>query len=96
MSFQFTCRNETRRALARDTRPGGVPVVNGIDYLEVGPDQLALRVRFIHNLPGETDGVPGGGAPALDRRNFVIDGGERVTQIRVNGTTMAAPNELVL
>lgn len=96
MSFQFTCRNETRRALARDTRPGGVPVVNGIDYLEIGPDQLTLRVRFIHNLPGETDGVPGGGAPVLDRRNFVIDGGERVTQIRVTATTVAAPNELLL
>jgi hypothetical protein len=96
MSFQFTCRNETRRALARDTRPGGVPVVNGIDYLEVGPDQVTLRVRFIHNLPGETDGVPGGGAPVLDRRNFAIDGGERVTQIRVTATTAAAPNELVL
>ncbi len=96
MSFQFTCGNETRRALARDTRPGGAPVVNGIDYLEVGPDQLTLRVRFIHNLPGETDGVPGGAAPALDRRNFAIDGGERVTRIRVTGSTVAAPNELVL
>lgn len=99
MSFQFRCRNETRRALARDTRPGGVPLVNGIDYLEVGADQLSLRVRFVHNLPGQTDGVPGGGAPPIDRRNFVIDGGERVTQIRVLDTppqTPNVPNELLL
>lgn len=99
MTAQFTCRNEARRALARDTRTlpmGGVPVVNGIDYLEVGPDQLTLRVQFIHNLPGEADGVPGGGAPPLDRRNFVVEGGERVTSVRVLAATVVAPNALLL
>jgi hypothetical protein len=96
MSAPFTCRNETRRALVRDTRPGGVPVVNGIDYLEVRPDQTSLELVFLHNLPGQSDGVPGGGAPALDRRNFAIDGGERVSHIRVLDASAAGPNRLIL
>jgi len=96
MSFQFTCKNASRRSLVRDTRAGADPVVNGIDFLEVGPDQLTLTLTFIHNLPGQAGGVPAGTAPALDRRNFVLDGGERVRQIRVTGTSIAAPNVLVL
>ena len=96
MSASFTCRNESRRALVRDTRSGGVPVVNGIDYLKVRPDQTTLEVTFLHNLPGQSDGVPGGGAPALDRRNFAIDGGERVTRIRVLDAIPAGPNRLTL
>ena len=53
MGTQYYCKNEKRRTLVRDQN-----ILNGIDYLEVSPDQMSLEVHFIHNLPGQEDGVP--------------------------------------
>jgi hypothetical protein len=84
-TFQpFYCGNENRRELVRTTTgPGGVPVLNGMDYLEIANEaQTELEIRFIHPLPGEAGGVPAG-APALTTENIRILGGERIRNIRV-------------
>ena len=67
----------------------GVPVLNGIDYLEVtSADQKTLSVFFIHNLPGQPDGVPS--APELTEKNFVISGGVRTRGVRVETVSSSA------
>lgn len=80
-SNQYACASPRRRDLVRAAAdPGGNPIVNGIDFVEVSPsDQKILLVHFIHNVPGETGGVPT--SPNLSAINFVIDGGVRVTDI---------------
>jgi hypothetical protein len=95
MSSPYRCKNETRRSLVRNTTGAdGKPVLNGIDFLEVATaDQKTLRVRFIHPLPGQSDQVPSSPAPPLKRPNIVIDGGVRITDIRVE--TMAAADRVL-
>ena len=88
MATQFYCRSEQRRSLVRETVGGdGNPLLNGIDYLEVSPDQTTLYVHFIHNLPGETDGVPD--SPVLAAMNVDVEGGVRIQRIRVTTTATA-------
>src|SRR5690349_19001745 len=89
MSTQYRCGNENRRDMVRfTTGGGGLPVLNGIDYLEVvSEDQKTLEVHFIHNLPGETDGFPA--SPALTERNFVITGGVRIAGVKVKTLAIA-------
>lgn len=90
MATQYRCGGDQRRDLVRAARDGGgQPLLNGIDYLEVGPDQTTLDVVFIHPLPGEADGVPGGAAPALTRENFRLTGGVRITGIRIDSASSA-------
>jgi hypothetical protein len=83
MGAQYFCKNELRRAMLRDARDAaGNPFLNGIDYLEVdADDQQILVLRFIHPLPGQSNGFPSG--PALERNNIAIEGGVRVQNIRV-------------
>ncbi|HEX6608793.1 MAG TPA: putative baseplate assembly protein, partial [Chloroflexia bacterium] len=77
MATQYRCRNQARRIAVRETLGGdGQPLRNGIDFLEVGADQQTLRVHFIHNLPVSPD-------PVLTRDNVRIDGGVRITGIKV-------------
>ena len=67
----FYCASETRRQAVRDAVDGqGDLFVNGMDFVEVVPGsaQRELEVHFIHPLPQQADGVPGG--PALDATNF--------------------------
>lgn len=88
MIAQYYCQNTHRRSLIRDNiGADGNPIVNGIDYLEVSEDQLSLSVFFIHNLPGEADGVPA--APLLTSSNVVIEGGVRIKNVRVLSVTQA-------
>jgi hypothetical protein len=54
-AVQYRCGDARRRRFVRDANPA---TINGIDFLEVGPDQKTLEVTFLHNLPGETNGVP--------------------------------------
>ena len=82
MATQYRCSNENRRDAVRFTMGGGRPILNGIDYLEVASaDEMTLEIHFIHNLPGQTNGVPA--SPTLTERNFVIEGGARVQGIKV-------------
>lgn len=89
MGTQYRCSNENRRDAVRlTTDGGGKPILNGIDYLEVvSADQKTLEVHFIHNLPGETDGVPP--SSALTKNNFQIEGGVRIQGIEVQTLNVA-------
>lgn len=91
MTSQYRCATERRRAAVRDTVGGdGLPVLNGIDYLEVASDdQRTLALRFIHPLPGEAGGVPAAPADALTTGNIVVEGGVRVRGIEVTGVAAA-------
>lgn len=64
-----------------DVRDSGV---NGIHYLEVSQSQTVLHVHFVK------------AAPALAEGNFRIDGGARVTGIRVTDVDPAQSDPLVL
>ena len=46
---QYRCGDARRRRFVRDASPA---TINGIDFLEVGPDQKTLEVTLLHNLPG--------------------------------------------
>lgn len=50
---------------------------NGIDYLEVDDDQLRLCVRFLDKVPDD-----------LQLGNVVVEGGERIRDIRVVGVAV--------
>ncbi len=83
MGTQYYCKNEKRRTLVRDRKGADdKPLLNGIDYLEVMPDQTTLEVHFIHILPGQEDGVPPD-SDQLSPKNVVVEGGVRVRDVRV-------------
>ena len=90
MATRFRCKDERRPEQVRfpvDSAGNPTPpAINGIDYLEVAASQRTLLVHFIHPLPGELNGVPSVG-PALGPDNVRIDGGVRVTSIRVEDAT---------
>ena len=65
---QYRCGVEGRRAAVEAS-----PTVNGIDFLEVSPDQKTLAVTFLHDF----------GLAALTVANVVIEGGVRITPVRV-------------
>lgn len=78
------CTDDERRAEV--ARPGSG--FNGIDWVEVdAADQKLLRVGFLHPLPGQPDGVPGGAALAVG--NVVVEGGVRITGVRVVSVSAA-------
>ena len=61
------CRNEQRRDAVR-----AKPKLNGLDYLEVGDDQLTLTVFFLGKAPEN-----------ISKDNIRISGGRRITKINV-------------
>lgn len=51
VSTQYRCKNERRRTEVRKRRNAdGLPILNGIDYLEVAPDRHTLFVTFLHPI----------------------------------------------
>ena len=84
MSCAYACGNEARRDAVRAARGSdGLPLLNGIDYLEViSPDQRTLDIFFIHPLPGEPDAVPAA-TQALQGDNCMIEGGVRIKGIGI-------------
>jgi hypothetical protein len=80
MGTQYRCENPWRRAAVRDTKVGGKPILNGIDYLEVldqdapagSPKQRTLLVRCFAKVPS-----------ALTGERVGIEGGVRVTPVKV-------------
>lgn len=80
MGTQYRCKNQQRTRRVREH-----VTVNGIDYLEVQPDQTTLEVHFIHDLPksGVTNTVPPPPASELRPEQIVIEGGTRVKNIRI-------------
>jgi len=61
------CQNDIRREDVRRDRQ-----LNGLDYLEVDPDQLTLSVYFLGKAPIE-----------IDKSNMRIEGGRRIRDIQV-------------
>ncbi|WP_447985007.1 putative baseplate assembly protein [Nitrospira sp. Nam74] len=96
MATQYFCSNVRRRDSVRAAVNGnGQPFLNGIDFLEVSPaDHQTLLVHFLHNLPGQPDGVPAG--PALTPDHFRIEGGVRITDVRVETVAGTSNNVLAL
>jgi predicted phage baseplate assembly protein len=62
------CENEQRRHEVRQQREDW----NGLDYLEVGDDQLTLTLYFINKAPAD-----------ILAENVIIEGGRRITGIKV-------------
>jgi hypothetical protein len=85
MATQFSCQDDARRDRVQLAAPA---VINGIDYLEVGASQRTLFVHFLHPLPGQPGAVPTVG-PALLATNLRIEGGVRVSGIRVATVSVA-------
>jgi len=80
MGNRYYCRDERRKAAVRKARkPDGTPFLNGIDYLEVEPGQVTLKVIFIHSLPENP-----AGALALTEDNVNIEGGTRIRDVQVS------------
>ena len=73
---QYRCGVEGRRAAVDASA-----TVNGIDFLEVSPDQKTLAVTFLHDF----------GLAALTVANVVIEGGVRITPVRVLTVASAGP-----
>lgn len=96
MGSRSDCGSARRRETVRTTMgTDGRPVLNGIDYVEVASeDQATLALVFIHNLPGEVNGVPDPG-PVLTREHVVIEGGVRVRAIEVESVA-ATDNVLTI
>jgi hypothetical protein len=63
------CRNEKRRKAVREKKERNL---NGLDFLEVSEDQLTLSVYFLGKAP-----------PQLEKENIRIQGGRRITDIKV-------------
>jgi len=71
----YRCGVEGRRAAVEAST-----TVNGIDFLEVSPDQKTLTVAFVHDL----------GLAGLTTANVVIEGGVRITPVKVTTVSVAA------
>jgi hypothetical protein len=84
MAAAFRCGSARRRAAVRDADP---PTLNGIDYLEVGPDQQTLEVVFVHDLSA---------SPALTSDQVAIDGGTRIPNIHVTSVSASAERLTVM
>jgi hypothetical protein len=83
VNAQYSCEFRGRVAALRalgDGSPG--PHLNGIEYLEVDPQQRRLFVRFVHDLAV----VP---AMPLTAQNVEIRGGVRIRDPRVTGVAVA-------
>lgn len=85
MTTQYRCSNERRRADVRDARQAnGQPLLNGIDYLEVLPDQKTLLLYLIHPLADlDQENV-------FNSESIAITGGIRIQEIRVESVSAFA------
>ena len=87
MAAQYRCKSEGRQTAVRLLGQGSPPIpprLNGIDFLEVAPDQVTLFVHFIHDLADLPTSPP---SPALTEENIVIEGGVRIRNIQVESAS---------
>jgi uncharacterized phage protein gp47/JayE len=66
--------------------PPAPPRLNGIDFLEVGPDQVTLEVNFVHELAPLPASPP---IPVLSVDNVLIEGGVRIRNVQVESVAIA-------
>jgi hypothetical protein len=75
----FCCTPRRRTAILTH------PTMNGIDFLEVSKDELTLSIHFLKNL-----------APnALGSNNVRIEGGERITNVKVKSVTSETDTKIL-
>ena len=73
------CNDDQRRAAVRKyTGVEGKRELNGLDYLEVGDDQVTLTVYFLGKLPTDLQANPQAVA-----KNIQIEGGRRIRDIKI-------------
>ncbi len=83
----FCCTERRRVEISRH------PSLLGLDYLEVSADQTSLLLYFIPPGPGLAKAaIP----PALNIKNIVISGGERVTNIKPVSLSYATDHIIVV
>ncbi len=96
MSTQYRCRNEQRHDKVAESRldmgdPNSRYRLNGLDYLEVDPDnQQKLILHFINKL-SDVDGYT-----PLTKDCFVISGGVRILNIDVIDPVVVLPKAVHL
>ncbi len=74
-----TCQNDLRRNAVRQwTDETGRRTLNGLDYLDVGDDQVTLTVYFLGKLPASLSKNP-----QTLTRHVRIEGGRRIRGIEV-------------
>lgn len=75
---RLSCRDDARRYALRRNMARGAVSWNGLDYLEVDPDQVTLTVYFIGKLPPELS------ADSKRLPEYVrVEGGRRIRDIKV-------------
>lgn len=94
MGCLYYCKNKRRRELVRCKRGIYGDLLNGIDHLEVSSDRKTLKIHFIHNLPGQENGIPSD-SPPLTEDNVTIEGGGQVRKVKV-GHAESRGNLLIL
>lgn len=85
MVTQYRCKNERRRSLVRQQVEQGTSQLNGIDYLEVSPDQTTLRIYFLHELPHSP--ADSSSPSLITPDNIRITGGTRLQNLQVKSVT---------
>jgi hypothetical protein len=71
-NMDLICKDEQRRQEVRKSPLNGLDYLE-VDYLEVSDDQPTLTVYFLDKAP-----------QTIQKENVIIDGGSRITGIRVN------------
>ena len=96
MSSQYRCQNEQRRDRVAEARldmgdPDSMYRLNGLDYLEVDPDNpQKLTLYFINKLSDVAGYTP------LTKECFVISGGVRIINIDVIDPVVVLPKAVHL
>jgi hypothetical protein len=95
MISRYFCKNEGRKRALFLLKDAGKPLLNGIDYLEVDPnDQTTILVYFICNLPGSPGDIPPYKISSLKKNNILIKGGVRIKNIKVTADPISQNNLL--
>ena len=90
-TIQYRCKNEQRRQWVAEVKANGKYRLNGIDYLEVNPDdQKVLTIHFIHTF-ADVEGYD-----PLTKDNVKIVGGMRIRDIRITDPFMVTDSALIL
>ena len=91
MTSRYRCKNEQRRQWVAEVKANGKWRLNGIDYIEVDPDdQKKLKLYFIHKFADVEGNQP------LTREHVIISGGVRIRNIHVVDPVVVTDNILIL
>lgn len=87
----YRCKNEQRRQWVAEVKANGTFRLNGIDYLEVDPDdQKVLKLHFLHTFADVEGYTP------LTKDNVLIAGGVRIRDIRIMDPFIVKDSALIL